>query len=182
MKYTGPRIWQGIAPICEGRHLFARDLKKYLGTKTWDACFKFAFVRNPWDRLVSWYHMIRLKGPQNHLWKYALNNSCDFESFVKNCTQAIYESPFERKSFSYNQYDYVSDAKGRILVDYIGRFENLENDLEQALRMTKTDTPVQIPHLNTSQHSRYRDYYNEETRKIVAERFRKDIEFFGYHF
>src|SRR5215218_4648814 len=59
--------------------------------------FKFAFVRNPWDRLVSWYMMIQQRekvwpGRRLYrLWQYALDHSTNFEEFILNCTETIHD-------------------------------------------------------------------------------------------
>jgi hypothetical protein len=181
-KFTGEKHWRGIAPICEGRHLFACHLRALLPKKIWRTYFKFAFVRNPWDRIVSWYAMVRRKGPQDNLWKYALENSHDFNSFLKNCTGDIYESPFRRRNFFRNQWDYISDLDGSLMVDFVGRFENLANDTMAVFKRIKVPTPSVIPHLNQGSHGHYREFYTEKTKDLLGQRFSKDIEFLGYRF
>src|SRR5262249_4698073 len=116
-RFVGPQSWYGRAPLCEGKHLFASDIKESLGSHIWRDYFKFAFVRNPFDRLVSWYHMIEQRDATDALWEYARSNSSDFETFIKQCTGVIYLSPYYRKSFAFNQIDYLTDENGNLLVD-----------------------------------------------------------------
>src|SRR5215213_1538704 len=67
------------------KHGFAVDAVKHLDD--WNNYFKFAFVRNPWDRLVSWYSMITtMPKDGNELWRYVHDNSSNFEEFIYNCT------------------------------------------------------------------------------------------------
>lgn len=105
--------------------------------RLWDSCFKFCFVRNPWERLLSWYSMIvqnrvLLESSKNKMWSYLLSSSNDFPSFIKNCEKVI-DDYDGRKSFSYNQVDYIADKSGNILVDYIGRFESFNSRVSSNL-------------------------------------------------
>jgi len=69
---------------------------------------------------------------------------------------------------------------GAVIVDFIGRYETLATDL--AYVGDRLGLPLALPHLNRSAHAHYRDYYTDETRAIVAARFARDIERFGYTF
>ncbi len=74
------------------RHAFASRGMEELDN--WDEYFKFAFVRNPWDRLVSWHSMIRdaeetEQKPWHRLRRYVLDNSSTFEEFIRNCTDEV---------------------------------------------------------------------------------------------
>lgn len=161
--------------------------------------FKFAFVRNPWDRLVSWYTMIdqatRIRWIEtlwngrnrkhyrqvrrNPLWRQAVELAGDFPGFVRNCTAPVQMEPGVHYSFAYNQVDYLSDASGRLLVDFVGRFENWTEDARELSRRLG----IQVddwPRRNSSRHRHYADYYDPDTAAIVAARFTRDIEAFGY--
>lgn len=162
------------------KHDFAINGKIALGEEKWDEYFKFAFVRNPWDRLVSWYHMFKLKPPVTLLQKYVLDNSKNFEEFIKKCTDIIVDND-GIKSCAFNQLDYISDEKGKIIIDFIGKLENLEEDFKKIIEMKKLPK-INLPHLNSYPHKDYKKYYSEETKEIIKKRFNKDIKFFGYKF
>ena len=78
------------------------------------------------------------------------------------------------------QSSFIFDTDGTQLVDYVGRFENLSEDLAQVCATIGLDTS--LPHENASKRSKYQDYYNDHTRDLVAEAFAADIEAFGYEF
>jgi hypothetical protein len=124
-----------------GRHGRALAGIRELGHERWNKYFSFAFVRNPWDRLVSWYAMIQdakrrlpflkrfsIRPFESELWNYAVRTSRDFESFLENCTAVVFDRDCD-KSFAYNQIDYLSDEGGKLVVSFVGRFENLAADI-----------------------------------------------------
>ena len=166
-------------------HDHARWARDHLG-QDYDELFKFAFVRNPWERLVSWYTMITGHGRahavthKNELWNYVFSQSATFEEFILNCTETIVDGD-GRRSFVYNQLDYLTDDGSNLIVNFVGRYENLELDF-QRLTASQGLGPVVLPRLNTSRHQHYSDYYTPLTRDIVAERFARDIAAFGYTF
>jgi hypothetical protein len=78
------------------------------------------------------------------------------------------------------QSEMITDSQGKLLVDFIGHYESLEEDFAHICRRVGIDAA--LPHLNRSQHDDYRRYYNEHTRKLIGEHFRRDVELFGYTF
>ncbi len=174
-----------------GTHDHALWAKEKLGEQYSDY-YKVAFVRNPWDRLVSWYTMIKEKGTPtwykrifgmrkyNHLTQYVLSNSNSFEEFLYNCVDTI-DDIDGKKSILYNQLDYISEEDGSLIVDFVGKFENLNSDSYTVFQNLGLDN-VSLPHINSSKHRNYRTYYTEETKEEVSKRFARDIEFFGYEF
>ena len=164
------------------KHATALDAKERLAND-YQEYFTFAFVRNPWDRLVSWYNMIRIQGPKdptNRFWSYILSNSSCFEEFIKNCTETVFQHD-SGKSIMRNQIDYMSDSKSNIIVDEIGRFETLTEDLHRILNRLLIPFDS-LPVENALPHAHYSTYYTDETREIVATRFKRDIEYFGYRY
>ncbi len=175
------------------------DVRHFLGThdfavKAWDALgdgwgsyFSAAFVRNPWERMVSWYEMIRQQGKKNaeglsslKFWHYVLERASTFEEFLYECTDTI-EDRDGCKSILFNQIDYIADSSGAVMVDFVGRFERLEQDAQGLFERLGLGQ-VSLPQVNRSDHGSYRVYYSEETRGLVEERFARDIAYFGYEF
>jgi sulfotransferase famil protein len=147
-------------------HITAAELREAIGA-VFDECFKFTFVRNPWDWQVSLYHYMKQnrKHPQ-----HALIESMTFPDYIR----------WRVREDKHLQKEFVTDAAGNVIVDFIGRFENLENDFAEACR--RIGIAARLTHRNPSRHDDYRTYYDEETRALVAEHFREDVEMFGYTF
>jgi chondroitin 4-sulfotransferase 11 len=163
-------------PACrdplKGRHLFASDLQEYLGESTWNSYYKFAFVRNPWSRLVSWYNMCVVR-PTNQFMYLVKERTRSFEDFLEMTDGLARKTVF-------NQADYVTDRKGKLSVDFVGRFETIERDFQQVC--ANLGINVKLPRENQGLGADYRAYYNDRTRRVVSERFARDIETFGYQF
>ena len=185
-RFPGTLTWHG-------RHGRVIDGLGEMRQEIWSEHFTFAFVRNPWDRMVSWYNMIehaqkkmsfwkRLKKKpfRSDLWNYAIANSTDFERFLENCTDTIFDLGCN-KSFIFNQVDYLADKDGKIQVDFIGRFESQAADTDHVFRTIGLDS-VSLPKLNQNKHTHYSSWYNDKTRRLVGERFARDIALFGYEF
>jgi hypothetical protein len=137
--------------------------------------FKFAFVRNPWDLLVSLYHFI-LREPTaaKHDQVKAAGS---FERFVE---WAIATSDPFPKGITKLQSNMLVDAQGALRVDFLGHYETIEEDFAAVCR--RLGIEASLPHLNRSRHDGYLRYYDNRTRDLVADHFRRDIDLFGYAF
>lgn len=80
-----------------------------------------------------------------------------------------------------NMLHWITDESGEIIVDYIGRFEKLHEDYVKICERIGQPPPT-LPHKKRSAHTHYSTYYDEETRQLVADRFRKEIDLFSYEF
>ena len=164
-----------VASAPDGRrHAPARAIVPIAGGERWRAYFKFAFVRNPWDRLVSWYHMCMQVSSPNAFARYVREQAPTFEDFVLRATSGM------GARTTVNQIDYVTDESGAPIVDFVGRYETLRDDFARVCE--KLGVAFDLPHVNRSAHGHYRDYYSEATKAVVAERFARDIAHFGYRF
>jgi len=156
------------------RHLFAREVQAIVGPGTWSAYYRFAFVRNPWDRLVSWYSMCVQNAAPNNFSRYIKDNAPTFDDFVLSTTTGIAERT------TYNQLDFLTDGDGNLIVEFVGRYEHLADDY--AVVQQRLGLASALAHANRSAHRSYRDYYTAETKDVVAKRFERDIAHFGYEF
>jgi chondroitin 4-sulfotransferase 11 len=152
--------------------------------------FKFTIVRNPWDKVVSFYHYHQRR--KWDIFPWTVKNEPDFNTFLQRLfvenEGALAHEIFRGRSGDSthhlrlsNSLDWVSDADGKILVDFIGRLENLQGDFDTICDRIGIKRRV-LPHVNKSSHKPYWEYYDEASREIVAARFEKDIDYFGYRF
>jgi len=168
---TGHRIASKLP-----RHAKVIAAKEMLPHEVFEKLFKFAFVRNPWDLQVSSWHHIRRERP--HL----LTGIEDFPTFIRWKLDPERPYQYHIDTSIELQSDYLKDLSGRIIVDFIGRYENLQEDFDQVCR-TIGIAPRQLPHKRQAKNrSDYRKYYTDEIAELVARHFKPDIEAFGYTF
>ena len=149
--------------------------------------FIFTFVRNPFDRLVSGYKnkilCIITTGNKNHFYfknSFFLSKNLTIITFTKNepfeeFVKKVSTIPYiltDRHLLPQHKFIYKND---KCLVDYIGRFENLEKDFEPIRKKYNLE---KLPHLNKTQKSKdeWKNYYTKELADLVYKRYRKDFD------
>ncbi len=149
-------------------HVTADVVQDCLPPEIYGGLFKFAFVRNPWDRLVSRYHfLLRSTDRSDHARIKAMKN---FDEYLR----------WEIARDKFYQHTYVCGADGKLIVDFVGYYERLEEDFAKVC--ARLGVKESLPKANTSKHDDYRNYYTPDLRELVAGHYRRDIELFQYEF
>jgi chondroitin 4-sulfotransferase 11 len=156
-------------------HKTAIEKIEEIGRKQWHKKFTFAFVRNPWDKVVSHY-CYRVKTNQTNLGE----NPIDFTDWVKLSYGEQNPDYYDKPKMFMPQVDWITDTSGEILVDFVGRFENFEQDFHRVCDRLKYK--AELPHKKKSERGDYQSYYDRESQEIIATWFREDIDRFGYKF
>ncbi len=153
------------------QHANARTPESHLLEKH-AAYYCFGFVRNPWERMLSWYSLIHKHQP-----KSLAEEKIRYENFIAEDQASDFTSPF----FHYNQLDYFTDEEERMKVDKIFRYENFEHEIRTLFNSLKL--PLQdFPKLNTTSVKNHRAYYTDKSQALIAQKCQKDIEYFNYTF
>ncbi len=159
------------------RHAKIVAAKELLPREYFDSLFKFAFVRNPWDLQVSSFHHIRRERP------HYLGGHETFEGFLRWKLDPERPYQYHVDTSIELQSDYLIDLRGAVVVDFIGRYERLQEDFENACSRIGVSIPA-LPHDRraTERKKDFRGYYDSETAELVARYFARDIELLGYRF
>ncbi len=166
--------------------------------------FKFAFVRNPYERLVASYETkLNLGVNMNYpIYRDTLINLSLFLPF--NLPLKILKYPILKESMSFtdfiksiseipdeyldkhirSQYSFLFDSQGKCVVDFIGHIETINEDFCYICKKVNLQD-TELPHeknkeMNTIERKSYKSYYSIETWDIVKKRFAQDVEIFGY--
>ncbi len=145
-----------------------------------ESYWKFGFVRNPWDRLVScWKQKIQPEGVAPSLATHAgFEAGMRFSDFVDVVSQI---PDCEANGHFRSQHKFLEDENGDLLVDFVGRLERLDEDFLHVCR--RIGAPgTSLPHLLKSDRRAYQLYFNASGRRFVELRYARDIELFGYTF
>jgi hypothetical protein len=142
--------------------------------------FKFGFVRNPYDRLFSAFHYMQRGGTVDQPFVSAIDiklKSMGFAEFVLEWlpTQDLNQV----NPLWVPQCDFLCDSSGQILVDFVGRFETLDEDFVRLTRELGVGDAA-LPHRNKISSADYREFYPEAVRAAAYKLYRRDFEIFGY--
>lgn len=156
-----------LAQIRHG-HLGLAQVRPFLPEEV-AGYFKFAFVRNPFDRFVSYCaFMTRANGA--------------FERDPKGVMRHIlFKAPPLQHILFRPQHELLVDADGALLTDFVGRVERMQDDYDAACARIGI-APAALGKVNSSRRGDYRDYYDPELVEGVAAFYRRDLDLFGYHY
>ena len=144
------------------KHSTLAEYRDALGNAQFGNLYKFTCVRNPWDRMVS-YYFTPTQSPET--W--------DQKKFRKMIFKAVSVADYLRLD-NCEQDPFAN-------VDYIMRFENLADNFRTVCG-TLGISPATLPQYNRSNRKHYSKYYDDELRELVHTRFAEEIERFGYAF
>ena len=175
-------------------HISPAEVKLLFEKNGWDYddYYKFTFVRNPWARMVSLYNMIYFTKPATSLigkLRSKLRNTTTpgFKQWLlstKTDGEGAGGPPDQRWQVygSYSIEKYIMGKENVSLVDQVIKLEEIDDALP--LLLNKLGLPnaesLHIPRINTRKRQNYADYYDEESREIIAKRYHYDIEQFNY--
>lgn len=142
------------------------ELNQRMGmtTQKWDTYYKFTFIRNPYDRMISgWNHM---------------NPKIPFSRYV-HMKQHV--SDMEYIHVFMNQVRHIINERGQIVVQFIGKFESLEEDLDRVLTNLGVYYRIHNPYqrVNKHEHAHYSTYYDPLTLQVVNALIAEDLRAFG---
>lgn len=152
------------------QHLLGCQIRQVVGNEAFSSYYKFAIVRNPYDRAVSQYvYMARRPDLREYI---GMRPGVTFNEYIRLIAK--------RRHVQWEpQYSFVYDG-GTLLVDRIGRFERLADDARRIFRDIGID--CRLPHSNASVRSSYTEYLTEESRERIHRMYAIDFNAFGYSF
>jgi hypothetical protein len=160
--------FEEVAKLGHG-HIKCADMQPVVGDELWKSYFKFAIVRNPFDRFISYCAFVNVNNPK----------------FEENPTPYLYNALLNKQTHKHilfiPQSEFVCDKDDNIMIDFVGKYEELQKSYdtvcsETGLEFTNLDV------INSSKHRSYKEYYNEELVEMVKKHYYKDFVNFNYSF
>ncbi len=185
-EQTRPRVFihipktggHSIRAVMGGIHLVhwsAAIIRDHLGAERYNLCLSFSVVRNTWDRLVSLYEQLRRGNTQISFEEFILDGENQFWTISQLYFLCDGPTSLDSTRFLTKTSWAPQDQYGEIIVDNILKFEVLEEDIKK-IGYNK------IGKLNTTEHEHYSTYYSTRLQNIVRDRYRDEIERFGFVF
>lgn len=157
---------EALAEIGHG-HLSLRQIEPFILPQMFENYFKFCAVRNPFDRFVSFCRFINRD-----------NRKMQTDA-LGTMKQIIADKDVHAEILFRPQFEFVTDKDKNLTVDYICRFENLQNDFDKICE--KLNFPkVKLEKINVGNSEKFRDFYDVELKEKVREFYRKDFEIFDF--
>lgn len=180
----------------DAKHIPPSYIKAIVSDEVWHDYFKFCFVRNPYDWFVSQFKYnypsakFRVSYLMRYPWRakayintyryyrnhsnkneYLVEDVCMLYDFLKNCRGITTNRSLEQSIYAY-------DKNGNSLVDFVGRFETLNEDVETI--QEKIGLRFNLPHLNKTVRASFKSYLPNDSMKKIEELWENDFRYFNY--
>jgi len=151
--------------------------------------YKFAFSRNPYDRLASafTYNMLKMAAGDREHWEhygqsYRILRDFYTGDMVTNFKSFVLSSHFDNVFAGYYPVHFNSQAGfiGDCKPDFLGKVEKIEQGMKQVFKGIGFDTVPKVKRLNVSKNASYVAFYTPEVRERVIQKYEEDFEVFGY--
>lgn len=182
-KTAGTSVLRALGVKRKGRNHMPWYVYRNANPRRFNSYFKFCFVRNPWDRAYSAYRYLINGGNGTHDLELA-DSVRAFGSFDKFVMDGLAQGMFRSLPLFLPQSNFVLGHNDHLKVDFVGRFENFENDIRQVTGRLHLKSTV--PHLNRSMHNNkhsYQEaYHSAEAIEAIEAIYIQDINTFDYAF
>jgi Sulfotransferase family len=146
--------------------------------------YKFAFVRNPWDRFASSFHFMKhgTEWKMQQDWARRHIGNLDFAEFTYRLRNPLFRASVMAERFFWPQTFWLKGIGNASGVDEIFRFESIDSSTRSLCARFGIAAPIKTPHLRQVSKPDFRDLYDKEMTEIVGRLYRRDIAALGYEF
>lgn len=149
-------------------HLTLAQVRPYLKPEMFADFFKFAFVRNPFDRFVSYC-------------AFVTRDTGEFARDAKAVMRDVLANPPGDHVLFDPQASFVTDASGEMLADHVGRVETMQISYDEIAARIGIPTAL-LDKINATDRRDHREYYDAPLIDGVAKLYARDLELFGYEY
>jgi hypothetical protein len=149
-------------------HVSLAQLRPHFAAEEFDQFLKFTFVRNPFDRFVSYCAFITRQSGQ-------------FARTPQEVMRFVVDNPPHHHVLFQPQHSFICDGDGRVLADQIGRVEQMQESFNMICARIGI-APASLEIVNRTSRGDYRDYFDAGLKGAVAKLYERDLDLFGYEF
>lgn len=146
-------------------HMRGERVKQLIGERIWNSYFKFCFERNPWDKVISGYY-------------YGYRDSEDD-------SKPTLSEYIQKGNLKYSSSHYIYTSKGKVIVDKVFLYENLDESLREISNYLNLPEPLELPKAKAGlrkDRRHYREILSESERDVIAQSYRREIKLFDYEY
>ena len=151
--------------------------KLHYGEKVFNSLYKFCFVRNPYDRLFSAYTFLKEGGINNQDLEFSNSYLQEFISFDEFVLKGLEKEEIINWVHFKPQYTFVCDENDNIVMDFIGKMENLKADFNTVCKHLNIES--ELKQLNKSAAKKIN--LSEEVKAVIKLKYQKDFNLFYPH-
>ncbi len=181
-KCAGQSIRKTLFENLQPGHINVYTYQQIFPRQKYNEYFKFSFVRNPWDRLVSAYFFMKSGGAHKKDRDWADQNLVTFPDFSTFVLEGLHLPSIQTWPHFRPQVEFLKGQNGKIELDFIGRFENIQDDFNYIRERLGASRELLYINKTKTKRAPYLTYYTDEMREIAAELYKEDIEVFNYQF
>jgi hypothetical protein len=182
-KCAGVSVCRSLFGNLAGGHTPIQKYQLIFSPTEFSNYFKFTIVRNPWDRVVSAFLFLKGGGMNNEYDRnWAARYLADFDDFNSFARGWLTKKNINLGMHFRPQRDFICLQDGRIGVDFVGHFENIDADFAYICNKLKIQAKLSKVNSTSEKQPDFQRYYTVETRQIVADAYADDIRLLGYAF
>ena len=176
-KTAGISISNSIFGDVKWGHRNVSFYKSYYGEKVFNSLYKFCFVRNPYDRLFSAYTFLKEGGINNQDLEFSNSYLQEFASFDEFVLKGLEKEEIINWVHFKPQYTFVCDDNDNIVMDFVGKMENLNADFSTVCKHLKIDSELQRLNMSFAK----KNEFSEEVKAMIKLKYQKDFNLFYPH-
>jgi hypothetical protein len=151
------------------------------GHRRFDEMYKFTFVRNPWNRLISAFNYLKSGGMHSMDATWARNNLSEFSDVNEFVERRLADQEIRNWIHFRDQSYFLLDPRnGKIGVDFVGRYENLQADFKRVCQHISVNAELQKMNMTITGSARYKEILSTKSIKIIAKIYSRDLDILGY--
>ena len=173
-KTAGISISNSLFGDIKWGHRSVNFYKSHYGEKVFNSLYKFCFVRNPYDRLFSAYTFLKEGGVNNQDLEFSNSYLEEFASFDEFVLKGLEKEEIMNWVHFKPQYTFVCDENDNIVMDFIGKMENLKADFNTVCKHLNIESELQKLNMSAAK----KNEFSEEVKAIIKLKYQKDFNLF----